>query len=155
AQCATPPPSLARSVSGPTRSHRVQSAPALPAASTGSTICWRPPQPPRPITSWWTSAMSGTSRPSSSATARAGSPARSFQSTVVNLSSVSGGALPRLPTAQENSVRLTGPGLHTHGWRQVLLERCAGQPPVTTAVVHPCDQTALESAIQAAELGLI
>jgi phosphotransacetylase len=50
---------------------------------------------------------------------------------------------------------LTEPGFHTHGWRQALLERCAGRPPVMTAVVHPCDATALGSAIQAAELGLI
>jgi phosphotransacetylase len=51
-------------------------------------------------------------------------------------------------TAQE-------PQFHTHGWRQALVARCAGQPPVVTAVVHPCDATSLESAVQAAALGLI
>jgi phosphotransacetylase len=36
-----------------------------------------------------------------------------------------------------------------------LLERCAGLPPVPTAVVHPCEQSALAGALEAAEKGLI
>ncbi len=44
---------------------------------------------------------------------------------------------------------------HTHGWREALLARCSGLPPVPTAVVHPCDATAIEAAVEAAALGLI
>lgn len=36
-----------------------------------------------------------------------------------------------------------------------LLEACRGLPPVATAVVHPCDETSLEGAIEAERLGLI
>ena len=44
---------------------------------------------------------------------------------------------------------------HTHGWRQALLRRCKGLPPIPTAVAHPCDVAALEAAIEAATEGLI
>jgi phosphate acetyltransferase len=43
----------------------------------------------------------------------------------------------------------------THGWRQVLLTRCRGLPPIVTAVVHPCDAVAVQAAVEAAALGLI
>jgi phosphate acetyltransferase len=43
----------------------------------------------------------------------------------------------------------------THGWRQALLARCQGLPPVPTAVVHPCDVIALSAAVEAAAAGLI
>ena len=46
-------------------------------------------------------------------------------------------------------------GFHTHGWRQALLARCKGLPPIPTAVVHPCDSVALQAAVEAAALGLI
>jgi phosphate acetyltransferase len=36
-----------------------------------------------------------------------------------------------------------------------LIDYCKSLPPTPTAVVHPCDQTSLEGAVQAAELGLI
>jgi phosphate acetyltransferase len=36
-----------------------------------------------------------------------------------------------------------------------LLARFKGLPPLPTAVVHPCDQVSLESAIDAAQMGLI
>jgi phosphate acetyltransferase len=36
-----------------------------------------------------------------------------------------------------------------------LLERCRGLEPIRTAVAHPCEETALAGAIEAAELGLI
>ena len=36
-----------------------------------------------------------------------------------------------------------------------LLEACRGLPPVATAIVHPCDETSLEGAIEAERLGLI
>lgn len=44
---------------------------------------------------------------------------------------------------------------HTHGWSRALLARCAALPPIPTAVVHPCDPTAVSAAAEAAELGLI
>jgi phosphotransacetylase len=44
---------------------------------------------------------------------------------------------------------------HTHGWRQALLARCTGGPPIVTAVVHPCDTVALQAAVEAAVRGLI
>ncbi|MEP6831035.1 MAG: bifunctional enoyl-CoA hydratase/phosphate acetyltransferase [Rhizomicrobium sp.] len=50
--------------------------------------------------------------------------------------------------ASENS-------FHTHGWRQALLRRCKGLPPVSTAVAHPCDVAALRAAVEAADEGLI
>ncbi|MBB3008634.1 phosphate acetyltransferase [Cupriavidus alkaliphilus] len=36
-----------------------------------------------------------------------------------------------------------------------LLARCAGLPPIPTAVAHPCDAASLGGALQAAQLGLI
>src|SRR5205823_14478102 len=36
-----------------------------------------------------------------------------------------------------------------------LLERCSKLDPVPTAVAHPCEQTALAGAIEAADKGLI
>ncbi|MGY2491391.1 phosphate acetyltransferase [Cupriavidus sp. CP313] len=36
-----------------------------------------------------------------------------------------------------------------------LLARCAGLPPIPTAVAHPCDVSSLSGALEAAELGLI
>ena len=44
----------------------------------------------------------------------------------------------------------TGTGKYEH-----LLERCQGIDPIPTAVAHPCEETALSGAIEAAELGLI
>lgn len=41
------------------------------------------------------------------------------------------------------------------GKYEKLLERCAGLEPVPTAVVHPCEITALTGALDAAEKGLI
>ncbi|MGH6916218.1 MAG: phosphate acetyltransferase [Geminicoccaceae bacterium] len=36
-----------------------------------------------------------------------------------------------------------------------LIERCASLEPVTTAVAHPCDESSLAGAVEAAEAGLI
>jgi phosphate acetyltransferase len=36
-----------------------------------------------------------------------------------------------------------------------LLERCKSQPAVPTAVAHPCEESALRGALQAAQLGLV
>jgi phosphate acetyltransferase len=46
--------------------------------------------------------------------------------------------------------RITGTGKY-----EALLARCRSLEPVTTAVAHPCEQTALAGAIEAAEKGLI
>jgi len=41
------------------------------------------------------------------------------------------------------------------GKYEALLERCRGLEPIATAVAHPCEKTALEGAVEAAQLGLI
>jgi phosphate acetyltransferase len=46
--------------------------------------------------------------------------------------------------------RISGTGKY-----EALLARCRSLEPVTTAVAHPCEQTALAGAIEAAEKGLI
>jgi phosphate acetyltransferase len=46
--------------------------------------------------------------------------------------------------------RISGTGKY-----EALLVRCRSLEPVTTAVAHPCERTALEGAIEAAEKGLI
>ena len=43
----------------------------------------------------------------------------------------------------------------THEKYQGLLDACRSLPPTPTAVVHPCDQSSLEGAVNAARLGLI
>jgi phosphate acetyltransferase len=45
--------------------------------------------------------------------------------------------------------------MSSHSKYQRLLDACKGLPPMPTAVVHPCDQAAIEGAIGAARLGLI
>src|SRR5471032_933775 len=42
-----------------------------------------------------------------------------------------------------------------HGLAHELLARCASLPPLTTAVVHPCDPLSLAGAVKAAVAGLI
>ena len=41
------------------------------------------------------------------------------------------------------------------GRYEILLQRCAGLKPVSTAVAHPCEKSALEGAIDAGQKGLI
>ncbi|MBW8269271.1 bifunctional enoyl-CoA hydratase/phosphate acetyltransferase [Caldovatus sp. SYSU G05006] len=53
--------------------------------------------------------------------------------------------VPALPGASPRPVRVL----------RALLARCAGLPPVPTAVVHPCDAESLRGALLAAEHGLI
>jgi phosphotransacetylase len=53
--------------------------------------------------------------------------------------------LPETPGASPRPVRML----------RALLARCAGLPPVPTAVVHPCDAESLRGALLAAEHGLI
>jgi phosphate acetyltransferase len=42
-----------------------------------------------------------------------------------------------------------------HHKYDALIAHCRGLPPVPTAVVHPCDQTSLAAAVEAAEAGII
>jgi phosphate acetyltransferase len=42
-----------------------------------------------------------------------------------------------------------------HEKYQRLIDYCKGLPPMPTAVVHPCDKSSLEGAVEAARLGLI
>jgi phosphate acetyltransferase len=42
-----------------------------------------------------------------------------------------------------------------HEKYQALLDACRSLPPTPTAVAHPCDQSSLEGAVEAARLGLI
>jgi len=42
-----------------------------------------------------------------------------------------------------------------HAKYQRLIDYCKTLPPLPTAVVHPCDQSSLEGAVQAAKMGLI
>src|SRR6478735_2321003 len=43
----------------------------------------------------------------------------------------------------------------THEKYQRLLDFCRSLPPTPTAVAHPCDESSLRSAVDAARLGLI
>src|SRR5215470_6733299 len=47
------------------------------------------------------------------------------------------------------------PPERTHEKYQRLLDSCRSLPPTPTAVAHPCDQSSLEGAVDAARLGLI
>ena len=38
---------------------------------------------------------------------------------------------------------------------KALIARCRGLPPIPTAVAHPCDESSLSGAIDAAEAGII
>ena len=42
-----------------------------------------------------------------------------------------------------------------HAGYQLLLDRCKTLPPTHTAVVHPCDESSLQGAVDAAKAGLI
>ena len=42
-----------------------------------------------------------------------------------------------------------------HDGHELMLKRCEELPPVPTAVVHPCDESSLKGAVEAAEAGLI
>ncbi|MDE2200350.1 MAG: bifunctional enoyl-CoA hydratase/phosphate acetyltransferase [Rhodospirillales bacterium] len=45
--------------------------------------------------------------------------------------------------------------LHRHDSYHHLMQRCAGRPPMPTAIVHPCDAASLTAAVDAARAGLI
>ena len=44
---------------------------------------------------------------------------------------------------------------HKHQKYEELIAYCKAVPPVPTAVVHPCDETSLKGAVDAAELGIL
>ena len=44
---------------------------------------------------------------------------------------------------------------HKHEKYEGLLARCKALPPTPTAVAHPCDETSLKGAVEAAELGIL
>ena len=44
---------------------------------------------------------------------------------------------------------------HTHEKYQRLIDTCKAMPPTTVAVAHPCDESSLSGAMDAAKLGLI
>jgi phosphate acetyltransferase len=44
---------------------------------------------------------------------------------------------------------------HKHEKYQKLIDRCKTLPPTPTAVVHPCDESSLRGAVDAAKMGLI
>jgi phosphate acetyltransferase len=44
---------------------------------------------------------------------------------------------------------------HAHAKYQKLIDFCKALPPTPTAVAHPCDETSLRGAVDAAKLGLI
>lgn len=70
---------------------------------------------------------------------------------------VSGSALVRAPREKirRRSVELPEVRLARHDRFRDLLARASGQPPLPTAVVHPCDAASVKAAVDAAEAGLI
>jgi phosphate acetyltransferase len=60
--------------------------------------------------------------------------------------------------AERHSVQRLGEveiAFHRYNAFQAVLDRVQGEPPVTTAVVHPCDRESLLGALEAAARGLI
>ena len=49
----------------------------------------------------------------------------------------------------------SAPAERSHAKYDRLIERARQHPPMATAVVHPCDDVSLESAVEAARLGLL
>ncbi|QQX85010.1 phosphate acetyltransferase [Cupriavidus necator] len=58
-------------------------------------------------------------------------------------------------TATSAMSGLAAPAAEAPDKYAALLARCAGLPPIPTAVAHPCDVSSLSGALEAAELGLI
>ncbi|MFH0341881.1 MAG: bifunctional enoyl-CoA hydratase/phosphate acetyltransferase [Chromatiales bacterium] len=53
------------------------------------------------------------------------------------------------------AVEASGVLVQRHDRYQALIERCSRLDPISVAVAHPCEETALRGAIEAAEAGLI
>ena len=64
-----------------------------------------------------------------------------------------------MPTERENeigSIRAIGPAAHPPGSKyDRLIARAKEVAPVKTVIVHPCDESSLRGAVEAAELGII
>jgi len=64
-----------------------------------------------------------------------------------------------MPTERENeigSIRAIGPAAHPPGSKyDRLITRAKEVAPVKTVIVHPCDESSLRGAVEAAELGII
>src|SRR5688572_21758946 len=60
-------------------------------------------------------------------------------------------------THYRDPAEIAPPQRSAHEYRvyPALIERCAELEPVTTAVAHPCDQSSLTAAVEAAEADLI
>jgi phosphate acetyltransferase len=70
---------------------------------------------------------------------------------------LTGTAEVRAPTEKWRGPAMEAAGvmIQRHDRYKALIERCSGLDPVTVAVAHPCEETALRGAIEAAEVGLI
>jgi hypothetical protein len=70
---------------------------------------------------------------------------------------ITGTAHVRAPSEKVRRARIELPGVQIsrHERFRTLLARAAGAEPVTTAVAHPCDVSALGAAAEAARAGLI
>lgn len=70
---------------------------------------------------------------------------------------LSGHADVRAPRTKVRRIRSAPPevAIATHDRYRQLIERTQGQPPLATAVAHPCSPQALSAAVEAAEAGLI
>ncbi len=42
-----------------------------------------------------------------------------------------------------------------HEKYELLIARCKGMTPIPTAVAHPCDESSLKGAVEAAKLGIL
>ena len=57
-----------------------------------------------------------------------------------------------------DEIRLIGPGFYlgkVYWGKDRLIDFCQALPPTPTAVAHPCDESSLQGAVDAAKLGLI
>ncbi|HEY0835320.1 MAG TPA: bifunctional enoyl-CoA hydratase/phosphate acetyltransferase [Azospirillum sp.] len=70
---------------------------------------------------------------------------------------VSGSAEVLAPTEKVNRPAHELPQVQVihHDGHELMLKHCEDLPPVPTAVVHPCDESSLRGAVEAAEAGLI
>jgi phosphotransacetylase/acyl dehydratase len=70
---------------------------------------------------------------------------------------LTGTAIVRAPTEKlrRSAVELAELHLQDHDHYEMLIERTRGIPPIRCAVAHPCEESALEGAIDAARKGII
>ena len=59
------------------------------------------------------------------------------------------------PTADAVPVAAAQPQHREHAQYDRLIERCRANPPTPTVIAHPCDETSLSGAVEAAEAGVI